>query len=198
MNVLKQLQNSLKGHHVLLLLALIVAGAAVYQYSSRKGSSKSGFNNSTSLELSNKASIPEKEAQSIQNAQFAVQKPEAANPAGTNEVYSAVEGVASSSSGLPAGCQKQDTPNPSDLLPKDSNNQFAALNPQGSGDLQAVNLLKAGHHIGINTVGSSLRNANLQVRSEPANPQLAVSPWMNSTISPDYMRAPFEIGCGQA
>lgn len=198
MNVLKRLQNSLKGHHVLLLLALIVAGAAVYQYSTRKAGSMSGFNNSTTLELYNKAAVSEQESQSIQNAQFAVQKPAAANPAGTNEVYSAVDGVQTSTHGLPAGCQNQETPNPADLLPKDTNNQFGQLNPQGSGDLQAVNLLKAGHHIGINTVGSSLRNANLQVRSEPANPQLAVSPWMNSTISPDYMRAPFEIGCGQS
>ena len=40
-----------------------------------------------------------------------------------------------------------------------------------------------------------MRNANLQVRSEPPNPQTNVSPWMNTTIEPDLMRAPFEIGC---
>ena len=33
----------------------------------------------------------------------------------------------------------------------------------GAGDLKNVSLLKAGHHIGINTVGQSLRNANLQL-----------------------------------
>ena len=59
-----------------------------------------------------------------------------------------------------------------------------------------VNFLKAGYHVGINTVGTSLRNANLQVRSEPPNPQNQVSPWLNSTISPDLMRVPLEIGCG--
>jgi hypothetical protein len=60
----------------------------------------------------------------------------------------------------------------------------------------AVNLMKAGSIIGINTVGSSLRNANLQVRSEPPNPQLNVGPWNNTTIAPDLMRVPLEIGCG--
>ena len=68
----------------------------------------------------------------------------------------------------------------------------------GAGDLKNVSLLKAGHHIGINTVGQSLRNANLQLRSEPANPQLNVGPWNQSTISSDTMRRPLEIGCGSA
>ena len=53
----------------------------------------------------------------------------------------------------------------------------------GSGDLKNVSLLKAGYHIGINTVGQSLRNANLQLRSEPANPQLNVGPWNQTTIT---------------
>ena len=71
------------------------------------------------------------------------------------------------------------------------------LLPSGkSGDLSNINFLKAGYHVGINTVGTSLRNANLQVRSEPPNPQNQVSPWLNSTISPDLMRVPLEIGCG--
>jgi hypothetical protein len=56
--------------------------------------------------------------------------------------------------------------------------------------------LKAGYHIGIDTVGQTLRNANLQIRSEPPNPQMSVGPWNNTTIESDFMRAPFEIGSG--
>jgi len=48
--------------------------------------------------------------------------------------------------------------------------------------------------VGINTIGSSLRNANLQLRSEPIIPQAVVSPFLNSTISPDLNRKAFEIG----
>ena len=83
---------------------------------------------------------------------------------------------------------------PSELLPKDVNSQWAQLNPAGNADFKNVNLLKAGHLIGIDTVGSSLRNANLQERSEPPNPTSSVSPWLNTTIEPDLMRLPLEIG----
>jgi len=196
MNVLKRLQNSLKGHHVLLLLAVVVAAVAVYQYSTRKSGSISGFDDSTKLVYRNASPGGAKAAAAVEDSQFAVAKPSGAGPAGTNEVYAQVSGAQTSTYGLPASCQKQATPNPQDLLPKDLNTQFGQLNPQGAGDLESVNLLKAGHHIGINTVGSSLRNANLQVRSEPPNPQLVVSPWSNTTIAPDLMRIPFELGCG--
>ena len=84
-----------------------------------------------------------------------------------------------------------------ELLPQDTvSNKWANANPTGSGTLQDVNLLQAGHHIGINTVGQTLRNANLQLRSDPPNPQVKVSPWLQSTITPDTNRQPLEIGCG--
>ena len=82
------------------------------------------------------------------------------------------------------------------LLPTDTNSQWAALNPTGSGSLQNVNLLEAGQLSGINTQGSYLRNANLQLRSEPTIPVTSVGPWNNSTIEPDKMKRQFEIGSG--
>lgn len=72
-----------------------------------------------------------------------------------------------------------------DLLPKDANSKWAKVNPAGAGDIQDQNFLTAGYHIGINTVGQSLRNANLQLRYEPPNPQIPVSPWGISTIEAD-------------
>ena len=39
-------------------------------------------------------------------------------------------------------------------------------------------------------------NANLQIRSEPPNPQLYVGPWNQSSIEPDFMRPPLNIGSG--
>jgi hypothetical protein len=83
--------------------------------------------------------------------------------------------------------------NPSDLLPT-TNNQWAALNPAISNQgIQTPDLLQAGSLIGLDTVGQTLRNANLQLRSDPIIPVTQVSPWMQSTIEPDMMRAPFEI-----
>jgi hypothetical protein len=105
-------------------------------------------------------------------------------------------GTQTSMPGLPTSCSKPNIQNPAELLPKDSNSQWASLNPNGKGFLSNINLLNAGYNIGIDTIGSSLRNSNLQIRSEPPNPQLNVGPWNQSTITPDFMRPPLEIGCG--
>jgi hypothetical protein len=94
----------------------------------------------------------------------------------------------------PAGCYPRDQLTPSELLPKDTGSVWAAQNPMGSGSLKGKNFLSAGALIGVNTVGQSMRNANLQVRSEPPNPQVAVSIFNQSTISPDISHRPLEIG----
>jgi len=114
-----------------------------------------------------------------------------------NEVYSSVNGSSQGNTmNLPPSCNKGGNQNPADLLPKDNNSQWAQLNPAGKGDLANINLLKAGYHIGIDTIGQTLRNANLQIRSEPPNPQVNVGPWNLSTIDPDFMRAPLQLGQG--
>ena len=95
---------------------------------------------------------------------------------------------------LPSECYPKDTLTPQDLLPQDSNSTWAQTVPAGQGSLGDQNFLNAGFHVGINTVGQSLRNANLQLRSEPANPQMKVSPWLQSTIDPDANRKALEIG----
>jgi hypothetical protein len=82
-------------------------------------------------------------------------------------------------------CMTRDRLTSADLLPLDANSKWAELNPQCAGDIQDQNYLTAGYHIGINTVGQSMRNANLQLRYEPPNPQIPVSPWLISTIEPD-------------
>ena len=99
----------------------------------------------------------------------------------------------------PSTCYPQQTLKPEDLLPHDqaqaaSEVASSAITADG---LMKVNLLKSGEHIGVNTVGQSLRNANRQLRSEPPNPQVNVSPWMNTNIGPDLMRRPLETpSCG--
>ena len=80
----------------------------------------------------------------------------------------------------------------SDLLPMDTNSTWAQVSPSGVGDLCTKNLLNSGHHLGVNTTGTSLRNANRQIRSEPPCPQVNVSPWLQTTIAPDLLRRPLE------
>lgn len=181
MSLLQSLQKAVKGHHVLAIIAVVIGAVMLYNYSQNKGSPLS--------------SMTDGKAQDIAQTQFAVKEAAPAAPMGQNSGPGAAAGLATSQQEVPSSCQKKATANPGDLLPKDANSQFAQLNPMGSGDLEAVKLLKAGYHSGIDTVGSSLRNANLQLRSEPPNPQTPVSPWGNSTIEPDLMRTPLELGC---
>jgi type II secretory pathway pseudopilin PulG len=100
---------------------------------------------------------------------------------------------------LPSDCFPRDRLSAEDLLPNDAaNSKWAQVNPAGQGDVSNQNFLTSGWAIGINTVSGTLRNANLQLRSEPPNPRGAW-PIMNSTIEPDLMRKSLEVGgdCGQ-
>lgn len=121
--------------------------------------------------------------------------PQPAEALGQNEVFASVNGMSTPHQGIPTSCSKPNIQNPSDLLPK-GDSQWAQLNPSGKGELANINLLKAGYHIGIDTIGSSMRNSNLQIRSDPVCPQLNVGPWNQSTITPDVFRPPLEIGAG--
>ena len=101
----------------------------------------------------------------------------------------------------PSSCYPQESLTAKDLLPNDESANITEFNqnyPIGQGILNGINFLSSGYSIGVNTVGQSLRNANRQLRSEPPNPQVSVSPWMNSSIGPDLLRRPLEVGdsCG--
>lgn len=119
--------------------------------------------------------------------------PVASLPLGDNEQFAAVSGIQTPT----RSCYPQDSLSPKELLPKDDKDNIANFNkdyPISEGILKGVNFLEAGYQIGVNTVGQSLRNANRQIRSEPPNPQVSVSPWLNTTIGPDLSRQPLEIG----
>jgi hypothetical protein len=104
--------------------------------------------------------------------------------------------TAAGTSATAPGYSAQSVATPQDLLPKDQNSQWAALNPVSQGNIAAPDLLQAGYHIGLDTIGQTLRNANLQERSDPIIPKSAVGPWNQSTIEPDLGRVPLELGSG--
>jgi len=112
---------------------------------------------------------------------------------GNNEDYGEVPS-SNNKNELPNECYPKDVLSAGDLLPGDANSKFAQSNPNGQGSLSDKNFLTAGFHVGTNTVGQSLRNANRQLRSDPPNPQVKVSPWMQTTIEPDVNRLSMEIG----
>tara|TARA_Y100000389_G_C17451130_1_gene514885 strand:+ start:1673 stop:2338 length:666 start_codon:yes stop_codon:yes gene_type:complete len=81
----------------------------------------------------------------------------------------------------------------SNLLPKEDPNVDEDWSVMAPGKLEDQNFLEAGHHFGSDTVANSLRNANYQLRSEPAIPKVDVGPWANTTIDADKFRRPFEV-----
>ena len=121
----------------------------------------------------------------------------ASEPLGKNEMSLPVQ-----FNRTPSQCYPQNTLTAGDLLPSEESKEISEFNqnyPIGEGVLKGINFLSSGYHIGVNTVGQSLKNANRQLRSEPPNPQVSVSPWMNSSIGPDLLRRPLEVGdsCGK-
>jgi len=175
---LQKFQKKIKSEHVIALLGLIGVFVLLREFSNRRKFPSSG------MQVNDEVS-----AGSVDNG------PEASKPLGQNEDYAAVAQSMVNDTKRPDGTNTP-TCNPADLLPIDQNNEWAKLNPTGAGDLDSVNLLRAGEHAGIDTVGGSLRNANLQIRSEPANPipDKNLSQWNIPTIGPDLMRQTLEIG----
>ena len=161
----QSLQKAIKSHHLLALLAVVIIAFAIYRYSSDKSSLKLGMATSPSA---------------VQSAE----------PSGENSMPSELEGSAS----VPAKMsgEKQETLGASELLPSGGETEFSKVNPAPAQGLMGQNFLKAGQHIGVNTVGNTMRNANLQVRSEPANPQGNVGPWNQTTIAPNVMQRPLD------
>jgi hypothetical protein len=189
MTFIKNLQKNFKSHHFIALIGILVLALGIMQYSGRKTKINDGF------EHGNSNGTTKDYGHVTGNVSHSASSVSPAGPIGTNEVYESVpNGSSTNTYGLSPVARPNHNYDPSELLPKDVNSQWAQLNPAGSADFKNVNLLTAGHLIGIDTVGSSLRNANLQERSEPPNPTASVSPWLNTTIEPDLMRLPLEIG----
>ena len=56
---------------------------------------------------------------------------------------------------------------PSELLPNNHDSQWTALNPINEKSMAVPDVLQSDFFIGINTVGSSKKNPNLQGREDP-------------------------------
>ncbi len=97
---------------------------------------------------------------------------------------------------MPSDSNARPIANPNDLLVKDENSEWAKINNMGN--VLNADLLEAGYHIGLNSIGSTMKNANLQLRSDPIIPKQDVGPWNQSTYEPDFGRVPLEVGYGPA
>jgi hypothetical protein len=113
---------------------------------------------------------------------------------GNTQSVDHTQSTAASPEAPPAGYDNKPTVNPTDLLPSDANSQWAALNPStmSAGNVLNGDLLATGYHYGIDSIGASMKNANLQLRADPIIAKQDVGPWNQSTFEPDYSRKPLE------
>ena len=77
----------------------------------------------------------------------------------------------------------------SQLLPKPSP-EAADFDMWAPKNLQAQNFLTATQWIGVNTQGSSLKNANYDLRANPIIPKADIGPWNQSSIDPNIYAKP--------
>jgi hypothetical protein len=181
----------------LAVVALVVAGLYLIDptlFGLLKG--YEGFESTMGTDATGSGSVPNAMENPEQKKKDTESNPNIATMPGSEGFgdYEEVTGPANfGGADAPAGCYPRDQLTPGELLPKDMNSVWAQQNPMGSGSLKGKNFLSAGSLIGVNTVGQSLRNANLQLRSEPPCPQVPVSVFNNSTIEPDVNRRDFEV-----
>lgn len=180
------------GISVILLGIVVVYGIVmVLKYTNEKGNATESMKSNANAAAYTNSSSQNTRISNSTRVNTDVTGVQPADPLGQSTQFASAH-----SSGQPiSSCSKAS--DPSQLLPKDTNNQWSKTNPMGQGSLANVQLLKSGEHIGINTIGSSLKNPNLQLRSEPRVPRVDTGPWNQSSYEPDLMRLPFEINaCG--
>ena len=124
MSFLSDLEKTVRANHILVFLGAIVLVYAVYTYSDQKFV----FPANTMVSDANNRQI----ATGHQAVPVAT--------TGANG-FSAVDSITGQGGAPPAGASNMPVANPSDLLPRDTNNQWGSLNPAGSGDLSGQSLL---------------------------------------------------------
>jgi len=155
---------------VIVFISLIILAYALFSYGNSKRLILDNMEDGSSKDEKKQPSVKETNAQYIPNV----------DPISSNSNYSS-KPVAS----------------PDDLLPNDSNSEWSSLNPVGMNKANVMPVhFDAGYHIGLDTIGQTLRNANLQERSDPIIPKKDIGPWNISTIEPDLGRVPLELGHG--
>ena len=120
---------------------------------------------------------------------------------GNNEQEQEQEVITSPSASIPIEnapptTTTSSTATPSDLLPAANSGQngWDVLGTVSTSAGANPDLLEAGYHTGIDTIGQSLRNANLQLRSDPFIPITDTGPWNQTTIEQTNVQVPFNLG----
>lgn len=92
------------------------------------------------------------------------------------------------SNGAPCGssqnCEPEELYDVDKMLPQEVNNDWFEVAPEPI-SVKNRHLINITKPIGIDTIGSSKKNASYDLRGAPNCPKTVVSPWLESSISPD-------------
>lgn len=86
-------------------------------------------------------------------------------------------------------CEPEDLFDADKYLPQEVNDDWWEVQPEPISvkNRHLINIVKP---IGINTIGTSLKNSSYDIRGAPSNPKLVISPFLNSSIEPDINLKP--------
>jgi len=178
----KNLDKYIKDWHILTFLGLLVLGYVVYEYSGRQNLLVSNYQGVTSQNVAPRVvSGPSTSANAPSTPGSGGALPtdglqdDLNGPALLGQVPSTISPVPTNNMG------SQQTMNPNELLPR-SGNQLSDGNV--SPELSGMNNLLGDRSILLPDVNNVLRNANLQIRSDPVI-QPGPAPCFQTTITKD-------------
>lgn len=106
------------------------------------------------------------------NDKFAVFKSKGKNTCGSNQ-----------------NCEPEDLFDVDKYLPQEVNDDWFEVQPEPI-SVKNRHLINVTKPIGINTIGTSLKNASWDIRGTPSCPKQVISPWLQSSIEADINLKP--------
>ncbi len=102
----------------------------------------------------------------------------------TNGGFAVFKSKGRATCGSNQNCEPEDLFDVDKYLPQEVNDDWFEVQPEPI-SVKNRHLINITKPIGVNTIGTSLRNASYDIRGTPANPKFVVSPWLGSSIEPD-------------
>jgi hypothetical protein len=102
----------------------------------------------------------------------------------TNNGFAVFKSRGRATCGSNQNCDPEDLFDVDKYLPQEVNDDWFEVQPEPI-SVKNRHLINITKPIGINTIGSSLKNASYDIRAQPACPKFVVSPWLQSSVEPD-------------
>ncbi|QKF94020.1 hypothetical protein QKU48_gp0562 [Fadolivirus algeromassiliense] len=107
----------------------------------------------------------------------------------TNGGFAVFKSKGRATCGSNQNCEPEDLFDVDKYLPQEVNDDWFEVQPEPI-SVKNRHLINITKPIGVNTIGTSLKNASHDIRGSPACPKFVVSPFLNSSIEPDVNLKP--------